>query len=230
MKKGFRILKFKKDKPIFEVKDVSKSFDGRPILKKLSLKVFPGECVGVLGPNGCGKTTLFSMCIGEQNIEGGKIFLSNKSIEQIPMHLRSKEGLGYLPQQRSVFNMSVYDNILGVAQISIKGTENQKAITEKLLDEFNLQHLRTLNASVLSGGEIRRLMMARVMIKKPKIVLLDEPLAAERGLKKFPLTLTATGTRVIELDLETTQDGARVLGFDLTVPRENKEGRELETN
>ena len=118
------------------------------------------------------------MCIGEQNIEGGKIFLSNKSIEQIPMHLRSKEGLGYLPQQRSVFNMSVYDNILGVAQISIKGTENQKAITEKLLDEFNLQHLRTLNASVLSGGEIRRLMMARVMINKPKIVLLDEPLAA----------------------------------------------------
>ena len=68
MKKGFRILKFKKDKPIFEVRDVSKSFDGRPILKKLNLKVFPGECVGILGPNGCGKTTLFSMCIGEQNV------------------------------------------------------------------------------------------------------------------------------------------------------------------
>ena len=78
--------------------------------------------------------------------------------------------MGYLPQQRSVFNMSVYDNLLGIAQISIDGNENQKAITEKLLDEFNLQHLRTLNASVLSGGEIRRLMMARVMIKKPKIV------------------------------------------------------------
>ena len=77
MKKGFRILKFKKDKPIFEVKDVSKSFDGRPILKKLSLKVFPGECVGVLGPNGCGKTTLFSMCIGEQNVEDGKIYLKD---------------------------------------------------------------------------------------------------------------------------------------------------------
>ena len=77
--------------------------------------------------------------------------------------------------------MSVYDNILGIAQISIKDTENQKAITEKLLDEFNLQHLRSLNASVLSGGEIRRLMMARVMINKPKIVLLDEPLAALRS-------------------------------------------------
>ena len=178
MKKGFRILKFKKDSAIFEIKNVSKSFDGRPILKKLSLKVFPGECVGILGPNGCGKTTLFSMCIGEQNVEGGKIYLNNKSIEQTPIHLRSKEGLGYLPQQRSVFDMSVYDNILGIAQISIKGSKNQKAITEKLLDEFNLQHLRTLNASVLSGGEIRRLMMARVMINKPKVILLDEPYAA----------------------------------------------------
>ena len=178
MKKGFRILKFKKDKPVFEVKDVSKSFDGRPILKKLSLKVYPGECVGVLGPNGCGKTTLFSMCIGEENVENGKIFLNGNSIETIPIHLRSEKGLGYLPQQRSVFNMTVYDNIMGIAQISIKNSENQKIITEKLLDEFNLQHLRTINASVLSGGEIRRLMMARVMINRPKIVLLDEPLAA----------------------------------------------------
>ena len=167
MKKGFRILKFKKDKPIFEVKDISKSFDGRPILKKLSLKVFPGECVGILGPNGCGKTTLFSICIGEQSQESGKILLNNKSIEQIPIHLRAKEGLGYLPQQRSVFNMSVYDNILGIAQISIKGTANQKSVTEKILDQFNLQHLRTLNASVLSGGEIRRLMMACLLYTSP---------------------------------------------------------------
>ena len=174
MKKKFRILKFKKDRPIFEIKDLSKSYDGRPILKKLSLNVFPGECVGILGPNGCGKTTLFSMCIGEQNVEGGKIYLNNKSIEEVPIHLRSKSGLGYLPQQRSVFDMSVYDNILGVAQITIKDVEIQKSITEKLLDEFNLQHLRSLNASVLSGGEIRRLMMARVMINKPNIVLLDE--------------------------------------------------------
>ena len=86
-----------------KLKDISKSFDGRPILKKLSLKVFPGECVGILGPNGCGKTTLFSMCIGEQNVDGGKIFLNNKSIEQIPIHLRSKEGLGYLTSTKKCF-------------------------------------------------------------------------------------------------------------------------------
>ena len=205
MKKGFRILKFKKDKPIFEVKDVSKSFDGRPILKKLSLKVYPGECVGVLGPNGCGKTTLFSMCIGEQNVDNGQIFLKNKSIEQIPIHLRSKEGLGYLPQQRSVFNMSVYDNLLGIAQISIKDTSDQKSITEKLLDEFNLQHLRTLNASVLSGGEIRRLMMARVMINKPKIVLLDEPLAALdplviQDIQKYIFKIQSAGVSIVITD------------------------------
>ena len=205
MKKGFRILKFKKDNPIFEVRDLSKSFDGRPVLKKLSLKVFPGECVGILGPNGCGKTTLFSMCIGEQAPDNGKIILKNKSIEQIPIHLRAKEGLGYLPQQRSVFDMSVYDNIMGIAQISIKEIDKQKSITEKLLDEFNLQHLRSLNASVLSGGEIRRLMMARVMINSPKIVLLDEPLAALdplviQDIQKYILKIQSSGTAILLTD------------------------------
>ena len=205
MKKGFRILKFKKDKQLFEVRDVTKSFDGRPILKKLSLKVYPGECVGVLGPNGCGKTTLFSMCIGEQNVDSGKIYLNNKSIEQIPIHLRSNEGLGYLPQQRSVFDMSVYDNILGVAQISIKEPSKQKEMTEKLLDEFNLQHLRSLSASVLSGGEVKRLTMARVMINKPKIILLDEPYAALdpqviQDIQKYIFKIQSMGVSIIITD------------------------------
>lgn len=205
MKKTFRILKFKKDKPILDIKDVSKSFDGRPVLKKLSIKVHPGECVGILGPNGCGKTTLFSMCIGEKKVDGGKIFLNNKSIENIPTHLRSKEGLGYLPQQRSIFNMTVYDNILGIAQISIKDTKDQKNITEKILDEFNLQHLRSLNASVLSGGEVKRLMMARVMINRPKVVLLDEPLAALdplviQDIQKYIMKIQASGTAILVTD------------------------------
>ena len=205
MKKGFTILKFKKAKPVFEIKNLSKSFDGRPILKKLSLKVHPGECVGILGPNGCGKTTLFSICIGEENLDEGSVMLNGKPIEKIPIHLRSKQGLGYLPQQRSVFNMSVFDNILGIAQISIEGATNQKAVTEKLLDEFNLQHLRSLNASVLSGGEIRRLMMARVMINKPKIVLLDEPLAALdplviQDIQKYIIKIQSSGTAILVTD------------------------------
>ncbi len=205
MKKTFRILKFKKDKPIFEVKDLSKSFDGRPVLKKLSINVYPGECVGILGPNGCGKTTLFSMCIGEQAVDSGKIFLNNKNIVNIPTHLRSKEGIGYLPQHRSVFNMSVYDNIIGIAQISIKGSQNQKEMTEKILDEFNLQHLRSLSASVLSGGEVKRLMMARIMINKPKIVLLDEPLAALdplviQDIQRYIMKIQSNGTAILVTD------------------------------
>ena len=121
------------------------------------------------------------------------------------INLRAEKGLVYLPQQRSVFNMSVYDNIMGIAQISIKGMESQKAITEKLLDEFNLQHLRSLNASVLSGGEIRRLMMARIMIKKPKIVLLDEPLAAldplvVQDIQKYILKIQSSGTAILVTD------------------------------
>jgi lipopolysaccharide export system ATP-binding protein len=101
--------------------------------------------------------------------------------------------------------MSVYDNILGVAQITIKDVEAQKSTTEKLLDEFNLQHLRSLNASVLSGGEIRRLMMARVMINKPKIVLLDEPLAALdplviQDIQKYILKIQASGTAILVTD------------------------------
>ena len=205
MKKGFRILKFKKDKPIFEIKEVSKAFDGRPILKKISIKVFPGECVGILGPNGCGKTTLFSMCIGETGADTGRILINNKPIHEVPIHLRSKDGLAYLPQQRSVFNMSVYDNILGIAQIKIKKTLDQKKITEQLLDEFNLQHLRSLNASILSGGEIRRLMMARIMINNPKIVLLDEPLAAldpivVQDIQKYILKIQSKGTAILVTD------------------------------
>jgi lipopolysaccharide export system ATP-binding protein len=205
MKKGFRILKFKKDKAIFEVKDVSKSFDGRPILKKLSLKVFPGECVGILGPNGCGKTTLFSMCIGEQNPDNGKIILNNKTINQIPIHLRAKEGLGYLPQSRSLFNLTTYENLLGLVQFHIKDTKKQKDETERLLDEFNLVHLRSLNASVLSGGEAKRLQLARLMINKPKIVLLDEPLAALdplviQDIQKYILKIQSMGTSILVTD------------------------------
>ena len=202
MKKSFRILKFKKDRPILEIKDVSKSFDGRPILKKISMKVFPSEIVGILGPNGCGKSTLFESICGIQSFDAGKIFLNSKSIEQIPIHLRSKEGLGYFPQQRSVFNMSVFNNIMGLAQETIKGSEHQRETTEKLLEEFNLGHLRSINATMLSGGEVKRLQLARLMLNNPKIVLLDEPLSALDPLviedvSKYILKIQAKGVSIL---------------------------------
>ncbi len=222
MKKGFRIIKFKKDKPIFEIKNISKSFDGRPILKKISMEMYPGEIVGLLGPNGSGKSTLYSTIIGENNADSGKVILNDKDISEYPIHKRSKAGIGYLSQQRSVFGLTVYENLLGVCQISIKGEDNQTKMVEKLLDEFNLQHLRNIHSSVLSGGEVRRLMIARILINKPSVVLLDEPMAAldpivVQDIQKYILKLQAYGCAILITDHQVRNlfdivDRAYVLG------------------
>ncbi len=222
MKKGFRIIKFKKDKPVFQVKNINKSYDGRPILKKISMDLFPGECVGLLGPNGSGKSTLYSTIIGEIYPDAGKIILNGKEIQDKPIHLRAEAGIGYLSQQRSVFDISVYDNLLGICQISIKGAENQIKLTERLLDEFNLQHLREIQASNLSGGEVRRLMLARLLINKPSVVLLDEPMAAldpivVQDIQKYILKLQNFGCAILITDHQVNNlfdivDRAYVLG------------------
>ena len=222
MKKGFRIIKFKKDKPVFQVKDISKSFDGRPILKKISMDLYPGECVGLLGPNGSGKSTLYSMISGETYADAGKIILNGKEIQDLPVHLRAKGGIGYLSQQRSVFDMTTYENILGVCQICIKGEENQIKLTERLLDEFNLQHLRNIQASNLSGGEVRRVMLARLLINKPSVVLLDEPCAnldpiVVQDIQKYILKLQNFGCAILVTDHQVQNlfdmvDRAYVLG------------------
>jgi lipopolysaccharide export system ATP-binding protein len=222
MRKGFRIIKFKKHKPIFQIKDLSKTFDGRPILKKISMELYPGEIVGLLGPNGSGKSTLYSTIIGEHAAETGKILLNNKEIQEKPIHERAKSGIGYLSQQRSVFAMSVYDNLLGVCQLTIQGYKNQIDMVEKLLDEFNLQHLRNLHSSVLSGGEVRRLMMARILINKPSVILLDEPMAAldpivVQDIQKYILKIQTYGCAILITDHQVRNlfdivDRAYVLG------------------
>jgi len=222
MKKGFRIIKFKKDKPVFQIKDISKSYDGRPILKKISMDLYPGECVGLLGPNGSGKSTLYSTIIGETFADAGKILINQKEIQDRPIHLRAKAGIGYLSQQRSVFAISVYDNLLGICQLCIKGVRNQIKETEHLLDEFNLQHLRNIHASNLSGGEVRRLMLARLLINKPSVVLLDEPMAAldpivVQDIQKYILKLQDRGISILITDHQVNNlfnivDRAYVLG------------------
>ena len=222
MKKGFRIIKFKKDKPIFQIRDISKSFDGRPILKKISMQVHKSEIVGVLGPNGCGKSTLYGVCIGEYKADNGKTVLNGKDLQDLPIHKRAELGLGYMPQQRSLFDMDVFSNIYGICQICIKDPDEQIALTEKLLDEFNLQHLRSLNASVLSGGERARVAIARVMINSPKVILLDEVLSnldpiVVQDIQKYILKIQRSGVAILITDHQVRNlfeicDRAYVLG------------------
>ena len=205
MKKRFRIIKFKKDKPVLQIRSVSKSFQGRPILKKISLDLNSGEIVGLLGPNGCGKTSLYGCVLGRYKVDSGKIFLNQKDITSLPIHERAKLGIGYLSQYRSVFSMSTYDNLLAVVQLTIKKPEKQRSMVEQLLTEFNLQHLRNINANLLSGGEVRRLQIARTLVNNPKVILLDEPMAAldpiiVQDIQKYILKLQSYGTGVIVTD------------------------------
>tara|TARA_B100000686_G_scaffold353907_1_gene461446 strand:- start:1340 stop:2092 length:753 start_codon:yes stop_codon:yes gene_type:complete len=205
MKKRFRIIKFKKNKPVLQVKGISKSFEGRPILKKINLDLMPGMILGLLGPNGCGKTSLYGCILGRYKVDSGKIFLNQKDITSLPIHERAKLGIGYLSQYRSVFSMSTYDNLLAVVQLTVKKPEKQRSVVEQLLTEFNLQHLRNINANLLSGGEVRRLQIARTLINNPKIILLDEPMAAldpivVQDIQKYILKLQSYGTGVIVTD------------------------------
>ncbi len=205
MKKRFRIIKFKKSRPILQVKGLSKSFEGRPILKKINLDLYPGQVLGLLGPNGCGKTSLYGCILGRYKVDAGKIFLNQKDITFSPIHARAKLGIGYLSQYRSVFSMSTYDNLLAVVELSVKKREKQRSMVEQLLTEFNLQHLRSINANLLSGGEVRRLQIARTLVNNPKVILLDEPMAAldpivVQDIQKYILKLQSYGTSLIITD------------------------------
>ena len=169
------------------------------------MEINPGEVVGLLGPNGSGKSTLYGCVIGQYRIDDGNILLNQKDITEKPIHERAKLGIAYLSQYRSVFNMSVFDNLLGICQISIKSLEKQRLVVEKLMDEFNLQHLRNINANLLSGGEIRRLQIARTLINNPKVILLDEPMAAldpiiVQDIQKFILKLQSYKAGILVTD------------------------------
>ena len=159
----------------------------------------------MLGPNGCGKTSLYGCVLGRYKVDSGKIFLNQKDITSLPIHERAKLGIGYLSQYRSVFSMSTYDNLLAVVQLTIKKPEKQRSMVEQLLTEFNLQHLRNINANSLSGGEVRRLQIARTLVNNPKVILLDEPMAAldpivVQDIQKYILKLQSYGTGVIVTD------------------------------
>ena len=158
--------------------NISKYFEKKRVLNNISLDLKKGESVAILGPNGAGKTTLFYILMGLIKPDFGEIFLHDKKITKLPMYRRARLGLGYLPQESSVFRgLNVEENIMSILQISNYNEIEQNKNLEKLLSEFGIEHLRFASSLSLSGGERRRLEIARCLASNPNFILLDEPLA-----------------------------------------------------
>ncbi|MCP1673891.1 lipopolysaccharide export system ATP-binding protein [Natronocella acetinitrilica] len=161
------------------VVDIKKSYRKRVVVRSASLLVNTGEVVGLLGPNGAGKTTCFYMVVGLVPTDGGRIELDGKDITRLPMHVRARRGVGYLPQEASVFRkLSVADNLMAILETRPELNRQQRRDrVGELLDEFNVSHLRDQMGISLSGGERRRVEIARALAANPRFILLDEPFA-----------------------------------------------------
>ncbi|MDO5069887.1 MAG: LPS export ABC transporter ATP-binding protein [Neisseria zoodegmatis] len=160
------------------VQNLQKSFKKRQVVKNFSLEIESGEVVGLLGPNGAGKTTSFYMIVGLIAADAGSVTLDGREIRHLPIHERARLGLGYLPQEASIFRkMTVEQNIRAILEISLKDKSRIDAELEKLLADLNIERLRNNPAPSLSGGERRRVEIARVLAMQPRFILLDEPFA-----------------------------------------------------
>ncbi len=163
---------------ILRTDNLIKKYRSRTVVKKVSLEVKQGEIVGLLGPNGAGKTTSFYMIVGLIKPNEGRVFLEDIDITDEPMYRRAQKGIGYLPQEASVFRgLSVEDNIMAVLEFTKLTKSQQRQRLEELLDEFGLQHVRKGKGITLSGGERRRTEIARALAVSPHFILLDEPFA-----------------------------------------------------
>jgi len=188
------------------VKDLLKSYSGRQVVNGVSLEVESGEVVGLLGPNGAGKTTCFYMTIGLVKPEGGHILLDGQDITGYPMHVRARRGLGYLPQETSVFRkLSVRQNIMAILELFPLSREERGERADQLLEELGIRHLSDQIANVLSGGEKRRLEISRALSTNPSFMLLDEPFAgidplAVADIKKIIIHLKDRGIGILISD------------------------------
>jgi lipopolysaccharide export system ATP-binding protein len=188
------------------VQNIGKIVSGKRIVQDVSFNVKRGEIVGLLGPNGAGKSTVFYITIGLTNSDVGSIFLDDMDISKLPAYARARLGIVYLPQESSIFqNISVEDNIMMALEIKLEGASKVNEELEKLLEDFSIGHLRSLKGIALSGGERRRVEIARCIATKPSYILLDEPFAgidpiAVGDIKKLILQLKSDGIGVLITD------------------------------
>ena len=161
-----------------EAKRLVKSFKKRVVVNDVSLKVEKGEIVGLLGPNGAGKTTSFYMIVGLERPDSGEVYISEVNISNLPMYRRAQLGISYLTQEASIFRkLTVTENIMAILETTRRTKSQCKERLEELLDEFNIQHVRDRKGTELSGGERRRVEIARCLALEPQFILLDEPFA-----------------------------------------------------
>ena len=161
-----------------QIINLCKSYRKRPVIRDVSIDLGRGEVVALLGPNGSGKTTCFYSIAGLVTPEGGRVIIDGRDVTTLPMYRRAQLGIGYLPQEMSIFRgMSVEDNILSILEIAVSDRHRRRERLEELLSEFSIEHLRRASAMALSGGERRRVEIARCLASNPKYVLLDEPFA-----------------------------------------------------
>ncbi len=187
--------------------NLAKSYKGRPVVRDASIEISSGQIVGLLGPNGAGKTTCFYMIIGLVKADSGDVFINNEDISASPMHDRARKGLGYLPQESSIFKkLSVSDNIMAILETRKDlNTLQRKEKLESLLAELNITHIRSNIGMSLSGGERRRVEIARALTTEPSFILLDEPFAgvdpiSVNDIKQIISTLSDKGIGVLITD------------------------------
>lgn len=188
------------------VTDVKKTYKKRPVVKGVSLNVRRGESIGLLGPNGAGKTTVFYMITGLVPADSGQITIDGRDVTRLPMYRRARLGIGYLPQEASIFRgLSVEDNIMAVLEIVEPNRKKRHEQLDQLLDEFNISRLRKSPSVALSGGERRRCEIARALASRPSFMLLDEPFAgvdpkAVSDIQELVRHLTQRGIGVLITD------------------------------
>ena len=192
--------------PELNIQNIRKQYNKNVVVKDISLSVKSGEVIGLLGPNGAGKTTSFYMIVGLVSADHGSISIDNKNLSKMPIHSRSKLGISYLPQEPSIFRkLTVSENILSILELRNIPDESRKKKLESLLNELNIEHIKNNQAVSLSGGERRRVEIARCLATDPKFILLDEPFAgidpiAVLDIQKIITHLASLGIGILITD------------------------------
>jgi ABC-type (unclassified) transport system, ATPase component len=198
------------EKPLLETDKLVKIYGGRAVVNGVDINVKKGEIVGLLGPNGAGKTTSFYMIVGLVKPNGGRVFFQGKDVTNQPMYVRARHGMGYLPQEESIFRkLTVEQNIMAILETTNLSKAQRKARCEELLSQFGIEHVAKQYALTLSGGEKRRLTIARSLVTEPSLLMLDEPFSGVDPIAVFDVQQIITDLRKSGLAIIITDHNVR---------------------